>query len=585
MNARVESGSPFPKEYSELEESSTRSNVLLRRDGSGYHLKISRERSSRFAGSMATKHGKSHQEVCEILSHLDLFGKITTLHLSGCKELEDRDLERVANVTSLTEINLSEVNISVHMLKQLLNANQQVEKLVLQGNRQIEKKDLQSIFLLGRNLKHVDFTRCPQLKDEDVMNVPRNVSMALVLPSGRAVNIWAKTTAEIYVPSANYIYSLIETISDEKERWNIQWIVNGLLQPYSKAHELCIAQCGIGDDGARVLAAALKVNRLIQKLDFSDNAIGDKGVEALGVLLEANPWIRELNLSKNQIGVEGAQALVMALGENQTLLKLDLSQNQIGVKGTRALAIAIKVNRLIQQLMFHKDQIGEESVEALVVAFKTDQILTNLSFHCDRPNYPFQIVYTITAVVQANRRIKSGFREQLKKVQKFFSVHRGDESITFQHLRPLQALLQKWHRVCYKASRVLKKIENFWGKVDDQRKVQLEGHITDLVDCLHELWLELFEYTLIVLSNEYVTGQESSGVRNNALGYALYEIWYIFVGSSWPNWLEDHLEWLIPFGVLLDIAEGGEKKDISTLTDVRSLFKRILSFKDEKLKK
>ena len=75
--------------------------------------------------------------------------------------------------------------------------------------------------------------------------------------------------------------------------------------------------------------------------------------------------------------------------------------------------------------------------------------------------------------------------------------------------------------------------------------------------------------------------KEPSKERNIDLGYALYETWLTFLGSDCPNWVEDHIQSLIPFGVLLDIAESGEKKDVTDLTDAHLLFERVLSFRNE----
>ena len=77
----------------------------------------------------------------------------------------------------------------------------------------------------------------------------------------------------------------------------------------------------------------------------------------------------------------------------------------------------------------------------------------------------------------------------------------------------------------------------------------------------------------------------SPRARNVDLGYAVYETWLTFVGSDCLSWLEDHLQSLIPFGVLLDIAEGGGKKDVSDFTSVRLLFERVFSFKKEREEK
>ena len=117
-------------------------------------------------------------------------------------------------------------------------------------------------------------------------------------------------------------------------------------------------------------------------------------------------------------------------------------------------------------------------------------------------------------------------------------------------------------------------------ELNSKHKEKLKDIVKNLTSRLHDLWLELFEQKLNALSNEYVMNKEPSKDPNVNLGYALYETWLTFLGSDCPNWVEDHLESLLPFGVLLDIAEGGDKQDISELKDPHLLFQRVLLFRN-----
>ena len=99
----------------------------------------------------------------------------------------------------------------------------------------------------------------------------------------------------------------------------------------------------IGDDGAKVIAEALKVNPVLTKLVFGGNNIG---AEALKV----NPVLNTLWLSMNNIGVDGAKAIAEALKVNPVLTSLDLQINSIGVDGAKAIAEALKVNPVLTKL-------------------------------------------------------------------------------------------------------------------------------------------------------------------------------------------------------------------------------------------
>ena len=65
----------------------------------------------------------------------------------------------------------------------------------------------------------------------------------------------------------------------------------------------------IGDEGAKALAEALKVNATVEKLHLEDCGIGDDGAAAIAEALRSNTSLTELNLRDNGIGEQGKQLL------------------------------------------------------------------------------------------------------------------------------------------------------------------------------------------------------------------------------------------------------------------------------------
>ena len=236
--------------------------------------------------------------------------------------------------------------------------------------------------------------------------------------------------------------------------------------------------------------------------------------EAVKGLLKNDP--EKKNLSENQIGNEGAQTLEAALQTNDTLQVLNFEHNQIIVEGI----------------------ITEKQIESLL---------------------------------QANKQIAILFQQQIKEIQEFLQSHQNNESIPLEHLPQLKELLSKWHTDSNDLIPSLPEILRQSGKtnLNDLYKENLEGSIKNLTNRLHNLWIESFEKKIAALSNECVMGKESSIERNVDLGYTLYKTWLAFLGS---DWLENHLQTLIPFEVLLDIAEGGNKQDVRELKDPHLLF-------------
>ena len=336
----------------------------------------------------------------------------------------------------------------------------------------------------------------------------------------------------------------------------------------------------IGDTGALALGAALEINQSIQKLNLSFNKIGDTGVQALGAALKVNQSLQSLNLEHNKIGDTGALALGAALEVNQSLQSLNLSLNKIGDTGALAIATALKVNQTLQSLNFGHNQIGNTGAQALGAALQANQTLQSLNFYSPNVGDAMRSVEKrVETLIAANKKIAKKFQQQIKKVKNFLQSHENAEGILLQNLPQLTELLQKWQTDSKDIISSLEKILRQSGRTE--LKDRYRKKLADLTYRLHELWIESFERKVAALSNEYVMGKESSAERNADLGYALYETWLTFLGSGCPNWLEDHLETLLPFGVLLDIAEGGKKKDITNLTDARSLFERVLAFRNK----
>ena len=338
----------------------------------------------------------------------------------------------------------------------------------------------------------------------------------------------------------------------------------------------------IGDAGIQALEAALQVNQSLRSLNLQWNQIGIAGVHTMGVSLQINQTLQSLDLYGNQIGNAGAQAIGAALKVNQSLWSLSIGSNQIGDAGTQALGAALQVNQSLQRLHLGHNQIGDAGAQALETALQINHTLQSLNVERNQIDDD-RAKEQIDTLLEANKQIATLFQQQITEVQNFLQSHHDEEGLILQDLPQLKALLQKWHTNFKNLIPSLEEIliQSKRTVLNDRYKQKLKGIITNLTNRLYDLWLESFESKVAALSNEYVMGKKLSAERNVELGYALYDTWLTFLGSDYPNWIEDHLKSLIPFGVLLDIAEGGQKKDVTDLTDAHSLFEQILSLRNE----
>ena len=61
---------------------------------------------------------------------------------------------------------------------------------------------------------------------------------------------------------------------------------------------------------------------LVDSIYLNDNKIGDEGAKAIGEALKVNTSLTEIDLGHNKIGTEGAKAIGEALKVNTSLTEL-----------------------------------------------------------------------------------------------------------------------------------------------------------------------------------------------------------------------------------------------------------------------
>jgi len=88
-------------------------------------------------------------------------------------------------------------------------------------------------------------------------------------------------------------------------------LANALAQPGCILEDLHLAGVHMGDEGAKALGDALRVNRKLDLLNIENNCITDRGAIALADALEHdNTTLMELKLGSNAIGSAGCAALL-----------------------------------------------------------------------------------------------------------------------------------------------------------------------------------------------------------------------------------------------------------------------------------
>ena len=134
---------------------------------------------------------------------------------------------------------------------------------------------------------------------------------------------------------------------------------------------LSLINCGITDEGAKVLSGGIGCSKL-EILELNLNDIGDEGALALAHSIESCISLHTLNLSSNSIGNDGAMAIVEAIvSKHDKNFNLYLWNNDITKYGADAL-FQIKENINMNSLTIDGRNIGSSGVAAAVANLKDE---------------------------------------------------------------------------------------------------------------------------------------------------------------------------------------------------------------------
>lgn len=129
---------------------------------------------------------------------------------------------------------------------------------------------------------------------------------------------------------------------------------------------LLLGTNGLGADGARAVAGALRPGHHIETLYLGCNRIDTAGVDALATRLAGDDTVRALWLKRNPVGDDGVARLAEALAANAAIRTLDLVNVGMTARGLGVLATALAARPArLQRLFLGGNGFGPEAVPAL----------------------------------------------------------------------------------------------------------------------------------------------------------------------------------------------------------------------------
>ncbi|NXS06904.1 LRC45 protein, partial [Neodrepanis coruscans] len=166
---------------------------------------------------------------------------------------------------------------------------------------------------------------------------------------------------------------------------------------------LALGDCGLSEEGVKLLLNGLCSNTTVESLDLKGNNLRAVGAEALGKLLGQNKSIRSLTLEWNSLGMweEGFSVFCQGLGANNFLQRLDLRNNQINHQGAGELAMALTQNASLQELDLRWNNIGLLGGRALLKCLHKNKTLKKLELAGN--NVPGDILKAVEQALDHNQ--------------------------------------------------------------------------------------------------------------------------------------------------------------------------------------
>ncbi|CAO3626929.1 unnamed protein product [Cunninghamella echinulata] len=233
-----------------------------------------------------------------------------------------------------------------------------------------------------------------------------------------------------YDAAMDYSYGLQQLILDYNEiRQDIQYIAQALRRNRN-LKKLSMVDCKLDANGCVLISEALKYNQSLEVLNLSSNPLctqqNIEGINTLKQALYANQTLIELNLSNINISTEGVIALAECLAENKILCKLDLSQNpDIDIAGLMALLSGVKLNSSLMFLDLNVPALDRDMVKIQneIIALCTRNTQHNDQHLIRNPSINSNDSHSVITTTQATARLS--LQERLAAVTKGTSSKPG----------------------------------------------------------------------------------------------------------------------------------------------------------------
>jgi Ran GTPase-activating protein (RanGAP) involved in mRNA processing and transport len=157
-------------------------------------------------------------------------------------------------------------------------------------------------------------------------------------------------------------------------------VIAGAIKENKTLSYISMYHCSIGDKGAKQIADALSVNSSITGVDLGINNICDEGAGAIAEMIKKDHKIVVLNLNRNRhIGNDAMKEISEALLMNTTMKTFRAQDSLIGDEGAKYLAKVIRLNKTIKYIDIAGNSIGDEGAKLIAEALKVNDSLDEIN--------------------------------------------------------------------------------------------------------------------------------------------------------------------------------------------------------------
>ncbi|KAH3767255.1 Protein NLRC3 [Pelomyxa schiedti] len=169
---------------------------------------------------------------------------------------------------------------------------------------------------------------------------------------------------------------------------DMEFLVQALKVPHVHLMQLDVSHNQITDEGAKLLADALKTSTVLAHVDLSGNSIRYEGAIALAGSLRVNRSLICLRLNDNKIGQYGLESIASSLFENQCLWELALGGLGNTSHAIECMCEALKKNTGLLHLNLTRNTFDKTGFDCLTTMLKNNSTLRCLNLSCTQLTPP-----------------------------------------------------------------------------------------------------------------------------------------------------------------------------------------------------